>query len=145
MVYRVVLAVSAILAVPCHAVAQSPAPEFVELAKQYQAAFNAGDAAKVAGLFDEHGVFMNPDGETSTGPEAIQHVYAELFEAALEATITPTASHIAGDLACVHGEYAVKNKQPPADAKNVINVRGEYVDVWKRVNGEWKLLYETYM
>jgi hypothetical protein len=36
----------AIIAVPWYAVAQSPAPEFVELAKQYQAAFNAGDAAK---------------------------------------------------------------------------------------------------
>jgi hypothetical protein len=37
---------SAIIAVPCYAVAQSPAVEFVELAKQYQAAFNARDAAK---------------------------------------------------------------------------------------------------
>jgi hypothetical protein len=71
---------SAIIAVPCCAVAQSRAPEFVELAKQYQAALMPGRLRKVGGLFAEHGLFMNPDGETSTGPEAVQHLYAELCE-----------------------------------------------------------------
>jgi hypothetical protein len=39
-----------------------------------------GTLRKVGGLFAEHGLFMNPDGETSTGPEAVQHLYAELGE-----------------------------------------------------------------
>src|SRR5687767_6481057 len=98
MVYRAVLALSSILAIPCYAVAQSPAPEFVELAKQYQAAVNAQDAGRLAGLFAEDGLFMPPDGPTVKGPKAIQHWHEEVFKElpALEATITPTASHISG-------------------------------------------------
>jgi ketosteroid isomerase-like protein len=60
MVHRAALAVFVIL-VATHAAAQSPAPQLLELSKQYQAAVKARDAAKVAALYAEDAVLMPPD------------------------------------------------------------------------------------
>jgi uncharacterized protein (TIGR02246 family) len=143
MVYRRLLALVAVLAVPCHVAAQSPAPELVRLEKQYEAAINAGDAAKLAGLFAEDAVFMPPNLPAEKGPKAIQQWHEEAFkDMTFKATITPTASEVSGDLACVRGEYALK-PQRPANAGSG-ETRGKYVDVWKRVNGEWKLAWQIF-
>ena len=69
MAYRRLLALVAILAVPYHVAAQSPDPELVRLEKQYEAAITAGDAAKLAGLFAEDGVFMPPNATGRKGSE----------------------------------------------------------------------------
>ena len=62
MVYRAVLAVSATLALATQAAAQSPAPQLLELSKQYQAAVKARDAAKVAALYAADAVLTGGEG-----------------------------------------------------------------------------------
>ena len=72
MVYRAMLAGCLILALATHAAAQSPAPQLLELSKQYQTAVKARDAAKVAALYAEDAVLMPPDTPAVKGRSAIQ-------------------------------------------------------------------------
>ena len=53
-----------------------------------------------------------------------------------ELTGTPIASEVADDLGYVHGQFEFVTDGKTATFK------GHYVEVWKRVKGEWKILYE---
>ena len=138
MVYRAVLAVSATLALATQAAAQSPAPQLLELSKQYQAALKARDAAKVAALYAADAVLMPPDAPAVKGRSAIQQDQARSFKESPEAelTITPVSSETSGDLGYIQGEFVFKDRN--------LHMKGKYVEVWKRVNGEWKILYDIY-
>ena len=74
------LPVFLILALATHAAAQSPAPQLLELSKQYQTAVKARDAAKVAALYAEDAVLMPPDTPAVKGRSAIQQDQARSFQ-----------------------------------------------------------------
>jgi ketosteroid isomerase-like protein len=137
MVHRAALAVFVIL-VATHAAAQSPAPQLLELSKQYQAAVKARDAAKVGALYAEDAVLMPPDTPVVKGRNAIQQDQARSFKESPEAelTITPVSSETSGDLGYIQGEFVFKDRN--------VHMKGKYVEVWKRVNGQWKILYDIY-
>jgi hypothetical protein len=39
-------------------------------------------------------------------------------------------------LGYIQGEFVFKDRN--------VHMKGKYVEVWKRVNGEWKILYDIY-
>src|SRR4030095_679030 len=96
----------------------------LELTKQYQAAVKAHDAAKVASFYAEDAVLMLPNELPIKGRRAIHKDLAQ----------TAFASETSGDLGYTQGEFVVKR---PGGGE----VRGKYVEVWKRIKGEWKILY----
>ena len=72
------------------------------------------------------------------GRSAIQQDAARDFKESPEAelTITPVSSETSGDLGYIQGEFVFKDRN--------VHMKGKYVEVWKRVNGEWKILYDIY-
>jgi uncharacterized protein (TIGR02246 family) len=142
MVYRAVLSVVAILVFVSNAAAQSPAPQLLELDKQYTEALNARDAAKLAALYAEDAVYMPPDSPAVNGRQAIQQHYAGLRELPpFQATITPLASEVSGDLGYVQGQFTFKEDKSKG---GTADVKGKYVVAYKRVNGQWKILYDIF-
>jgi uncharacterized protein (TIGR02246 family) len=70
--------------------APAPHPAVAEIQKSidaYVAAFNAGDAAKLASLFSEQGEMFAPDGERTQGREAVEKQMAEYFASAKDAKL----------------------------------------------------------
>src|SRR5918995_3881280 len=136
MVARGVLALT-LLAVASHASAQAPTSPLLELTKQYLAAAKARDAAKVASFYAEDAVVMAPNAPPIKGKHAIQQDHERLFKESppFELTATPLASETSGDLGYIQGEFVVKRQGGG-------EVRGKYVEVWRRIKGEWKILYD---
>jgi ketosteroid isomerase-like protein len=136
MVFRLVLVVS-VLAVASQAPAQAPTSPLLELTKEYLAAAKARDAAKVASFYAEEAVVMPPNAPPIKGRKAIQQDHERLFKDSpqFELSATPLASETSGHLGYIQGEFVVKRPRGG-------EVRGKYVEVWKRISGEWKILYD---
>jgi ketosteroid isomerase-like protein len=136
MVFRPVL-VLALLAVTSNALAQAPASPLLELTKQYLAAAKARDAAKVATFYAEDAVLMPPNAPPVKGRKAIQQDHERLFKESpsFQLTATPLASETSGELGYIQGEFVVQQQGGG-------EVRGKYVEVWRRIKGEWKILYD---
>ena len=118
-----------------HGFAQRPVSPLLDLTKQYLAAAKARDAAKVASFYAEDAVVMPPNAPPIEGRRAIQRDHERLFTESppFELTATPLASETSGDLGYIRGEYVVRRQGAP-------DVRGKYVEVWRRINGEWKII-----
>jgi uncharacterized protein (TIGR02246 family) len=139
MVFRPVLVLSVLAVAALHA--QAPTSPLLELTKAYLATAKARDAAKVASFYAEDAVMMPPNAPPVTGRKAIQQDHERLFKESpsFELTATPLASETSGDLGYIQGEFVVKQRGPTGEATEV---RGKYVEVWKRIKGEWKILYD---
>jgi uncharacterized protein (TIGR02246 family) len=129
--------VLAVLAVASQARAQAPTSPLLDLTRQYLAAAKARDAARVASFYAEDAVVMPPNAPPIKGRRAIQQDHERLFKESpsFELTATPIASETSGDLGYIQGEFVVKRQGGG-------EVRGKYVEVWKRIQGEWKILYD---
>ena len=140
MVARAVLALT-LLAVASHASAQAPTSPLLELTKQYLAAAKARDAAKVASFYAEDAVLMPPNAPPIKGKKAIQQDHERLFKESppFELTATPLASETSGDLGYIQGEFILRRQGASGRGGEV---RGKYIEVWKRINGQWKILYD---
>jgi ketosteroid isomerase-like protein len=116
------------------ALRQAPTSPLLEITKQYLSAAKARDAAKVASFYAEDAVLMPPNAPPIEGRRAIQLDHERLFKESppFELTATPLASETSGDLGYIRGEFVIR-RQGAAD------VRGKYVEVWRRINGQWKI------
>ena len=81
---------------------------------------------------------LPPNQQPVRGRQAIEADLKKMFQdfPNAELTGTPIASEVADDLGYVHGQFEFVT-----DGKTG-TFKGHYVEVWKRVKGEWKILYE---
>src|SRR5713226_321614 len=100
----------------------------------------AGDADKMASLFDRDGSQFGAKGRVIRGRKAIHDRFAENFKAsgpALDFTIATLEVWLVYDLAYESGNYTLK-LQPKG--KDVASFAGKYVTIWKRQrDGSWKI------
>ncbi len=100
----------------------------------------AGDADKMASLFDRDGSQFGAKGRVIRGRKAIHDRFAENFKAsgpALDFTIATLEVWLVDDLAYESGNYTLK-LQPKG--KDVASFAGKYVTIWKRQrDGSWKI------
>ena len=100
----------------------------------------AGDADKMASLFDRDGSQFGAKGRVIRGRKAIHDRFAENFKAsgpALDFTIATLEVWLVDDLAYETGNYTLK-LQPKG--KDVASFAGKYVTIWKRQrDGSWKI------
>jgi ketosteroid isomerase-like protein len=118
-----------------HGFAQRPVSPLLDLTKRYLAAAKARDAATVASFYAEDAVLMPPNAPPIQGRRAIQRDHERLFTESppFELTATPLASETSGELGYIRGEYVVRRQGTP-------DVRGKYVEVWRRIDGQWKII-----
>lgn len=113
------------------------------LSDAWMAASNAGDAAAIANMFAVDGVTVF-DGDFFQGREAIlAGVSADLADRGENATVSWERStvHVAasGDLAYERGHWTLDADGEGDGAPE----EGEYVTVWKKIDGEWKAVADA--
>ena len=105
--------------------------------KQWVDAFNRGDAAAVAAHYTEDARRLPPNSPMIVGRESIQSIIQAAIDAGagdLQATMMELS--VNGDMAYEVGKYTLTVQPEEGEA---FSDNGKYVEIWKRVNGSWKI------
>jgi uncharacterized protein (TIGR02246 family) len=108
----------------------------------FMAAFNAGDAAKVASLYAPDAVIMPTHQPVTTGRDAIENynkTFFEMFTATIN--ISPVETKVFGDRALDRGTYTI-SLTPKAGGSPMMD-EGKYLVLLQRqADGSWKLTHD---
>jgi ketosteroid isomerase-like protein len=128
-----------------------PAVDQAAIATQIQgrtAAFAAGLAARdtnaIGNMYADDAHLLAPNAPRTDGKEAIRQVWAGFMRMPgmeLVPTTGPTMVSEAGDMVVELGTYTFKALD--AGGKPMTD-NGKYVTVYKKVNGEWKIVVDTW-
>jgi uncharacterized protein (TIGR02246 family) len=134
-----VVGMAAALGVTCVVHGQGKTnPALNKLAAEFEAAFNAKDAAKVASFYAEDGVAMPPNRPMVKGRSAIEaQLKADMQKQPVTLKLSPFESAIAANRAYEAGTVAVTLP----DGRTV---NDKYLVVYKLVGGEWKIAYDIW-
>ena len=126
-------------------------PPIDSLREQYVAAENSGDAAAVAALWTDNGVFMPAHAPAVEGQAAIQAQYQQNFDQfAIEVSVISHEVEVAGPWAFNRGAYSITQTpkappeaQPKAKKKaepEPIQDQGKWMVIAQRQqDGSWKV------
>jgi ketosteroid isomerase-like protein len=111
--------------------------------EQWFAMYNKGDAKGIANLYAEDGIVLAGGVPAAVGKAAILEFLKTDVASAQAAKTTDNAgefngSGVSGDLGWVSGAYHVST---PA---GVTVDNGKYTTVFQRINGEWKIIRDTW-
>jgi len=121
----------------CTSTASAQTSPLLETARQYNAAAKARDAAKLASFYAEDAMMLPPGEPIIKGRLAIEAAFKESLAGTLETAGTPAVSEASGDLGYVMGTWRIM-----ASDRSVRY--GNYLEVWKRISGEWKIILDTW-
>ena len=117
-------------------------PTLSKLAKEYMAAFNAKDAAKVAALYTDDATLNAPNEPAAHGRKAVQAwAQKNIDQGASNLVLTPTESAISGSIAYESGTYSIAIAPP---GQKPITDKGKYLIVFKQTAGKWLIAHDTY-
>jgi ketosteroid isomerase-like protein len=105
-----------------------------ELKHSWEENFNRGDAAAVVALYAPDSQLIMSGSETARGPVAISDALTAMIKSGYKVHILSSENVGAADVAYVSGNYTVDDPKSGA----VVD-RGAYVEVWRRLNGAWKI------
>jgi len=101
---------------------------------KWSKALSRGEAATIAALYTSTAQLLPANGNVVSGQEAIQKYWQGAITSGFRAvTLTTVEVESYGDTAYEVGKYAV-----PGEGGKVLGT-GDYVVIWKRENGQWKL------
>lgn len=132
-----VLAAAALLAAP------PDDPALAKVREAYAAAVNAGDAAKVAGLYTPDGIEMPPNQPMVKGQAAIEAYHKQLNAMGqFNLAITTAEAKASGATAFDSGTYKQTIKLKTG---RTIDETGKYLVVLKKdAGGQWKIAHVSY-
>jgi uncharacterized protein (TIGR02246 family) len=113
-----------------------------ELDRQALQAAQSKDAAAFATLYAEDAVHMPSNAPVARGRDAIRNAWAETFRipgVAVNFGATRVEVAESGDLAYVTGTYQLSGDMPGGR----LDDRGNYVVVWKKIDGQWKAVADA--
>ena len=109
------------------------------LVRQWEAAARSRDASALAALYAEDAVGLYADAPAVQGRDSIRVTWERFFRdnfiEVMPRRIDVAASN---DLAYTTGRYQVRQ----ATATGPLLEEGKYVQVWKKVNGEWRVVVD---
>ena len=114
-----------------------------DLEQQWLEAVEERNLDAIVDLFASEGRIMPPNGEPAIGPDSVRDAWAGILELPeLDFSFAPTDITVAdsGDLAYVIGTYQLMF----GGEDERVQDSGKYVDVWEKVDGEWKVMVEMY-
>jgi ketosteroid isomerase-like protein len=98
-----------------------------------ETAFNRSDVAACAALYTDDAEIISEDAPVVRGKKAILAFFRDQIQRDTSFDTDTTVSIVSGDLAVEQGTYRVR------DVRRGVNVEyGEFLNVWKRVDGTWK-------
>jgi len=112
------------------------------LEDQWAVGFMSNDADKILNLYSADAVSMSSEKPTLTGIQAIREsIETMLSDTTLlfntyKYSIDVVEISTSGDLAYVRGndEITMKTKD------GTVQDKGRYIDIWKKFDGEWKII-----
>jgi uncharacterized protein (TIGR02246 family) len=114
------------------------------LTTAFVGAVTARETTLVANFYSDDAHFLPANAARADGKDAVRQVWAGfLATPGLQMSLTPNTKLVSddGDLVVDLGAY-VMNWQ---DAKGkTMTDKGKYVTVYKKVNGEWKIVVDTF-
>lgn len=113
-----------------------------ELDRLWLAAEVAQDAAAASSFFASDAIEMPANGPSVVGKKAIQAWYAEwLGTPDMSVSFSPEVIEVAasGDMAYDRGAYRFAT----GGAQGHIEDVGKYLTIWKKIDGEWKVIVDT--
>ncbi|HET6348378.1 MAG TPA: nuclear transport factor 2 family protein [Candidatus Krumholzibacteria bacterium] len=112
------------------------------LSSRWATAMEARDVDSICPLFARNAIEMQANTPPIKGSEAICTWYRGwLLDPNVTGTFAAEGFDIAtsGDFAVEHGNYTFTTKKGDTTLKD----QGKYLTVWTRVDGQWKVLYDT--
>lgn len=107
------------------------------LESAWTTAYNAGDAVKLAALYDKDAVLSTRPSGSVEGKDAIEFFWKNDFGGGKPTTkLEMTDAYMAGDLAHLEGEYEVADKGKVT--------KGHYVQLWKQDGDDWRIHREVW-
>jgi uncharacterized protein (TIGR02246 family) len=132
---RLALAIAAIVTLGSALAAQKPDADIEALTRNFEQAFNKGDAKALAGLYTKDAVQLTPDGQFLTGQAAVEQHHAKVFGGpAKDAKLTlklGRTQEVTPDVRISEGTYEVTGGTMPGT--------GRYVNTVARQGGQWRL------
>ena len=105
--------------------------------QQWLAAFNKGDAAGIAALYDDQATVLPSGSDMVKGRAAIEKFWAGAIQDGVKnPSLQTVVVEQFGTAAREIGRFSLDE---PNAQKQMQHVEGKYVVVWKRVKGAWKL------
>jgi ketosteroid isomerase-like protein len=98
-----------------------------------ETAFNRSDVAACAAMYTDDAEIISEDAPVVRGKKAILAFFRDQIERDTAFDTDTTVSIVSGDLAFEQGTYRVRDVRRGVDVEY-----GEFLNVWKRVDGEWK-------
>ena len=116
---------------------KSPAPsdpsELTARSDAWEAALNAKDIDALTELYTADARIMPPNGEISTGRDAVNAAFGSMIDAGLGGTTDIVEAQVSGDLGFIVGTYALSAGEDTVDT-------GKYTEIWKRgTDGQWRI------
>lgn len=114
-----------------------------DLEQQWLDAVEDRNLDAIVDLFASEGRVMPPNAEPAIGPDSVREAWGGILELPeLEFSFAPTDISVAesGDVAYVIGTYQLMF----GGEEERVQDSGKYVDVWEKVDGEWKVMVEMY-
>jgi uncharacterized protein (TIGR02246 family) len=110
----------------------------------YNGAIMAQDAAGIAKLYAPDGVEMPPNAPAAKGRAAIEKYHKDLVQQVMihGSSITPTETHISGNMAYDIGTY--KQQVMPMKGGGISDDHGKYVVVLKKDGASWVIVAAIY-
>jgi uncharacterized protein (TIGR02246 family) len=117
----------------CGAPAAQQSAELAAMTERWEEALNSGNAEAVAALYSDDARLLPPNAEPARGRAAVAAEFSTMIAAGLKVDLEDLDSVVAGDVGYKVGTYSLL-------APGGVTVdRGKYIDVWRKIDGEWKI------
>ena len=112
------------------------------IGKQFTDNFNYGNIAAIASRYSEEPKILPPNSQIIAEIEGIQAFFQGFYDVgARDLQLTVIDFNVNGDMAHSVGKFTFTIQPEEGEA---INESGKYVELWKRVNGSWKMITATW-
>ncbi len=112
--------------------------EIETLSDDWLAAFEAGDMDGLLSLYSEDARVLPPNAQMMQGHEAVSAVFGGMIAAGLSGAFERVETVSVGDVGYNVGKYTLT----AADGAEAD--RGKFMEVWRKVGGEWKMTYDMF-
>jgi len=135
---KLVTLLFAVLVVGCSEAPETDLEGLRAMRMEWQAAFDAKDAAGIAAIYAANGAVHPPNGKKVRTRVEIEAFWAEFQATGNGAEISDAEVYANGDVGYKVGTYMITDPTgAPLDV-------GKYVEIWRHIDGRWQMLHDIY-
>lgn len=110
----------------------------IETSNTWDTLFNQGDIAGLATIYTEDCRVLPPNQEMLEGRDAVRALFGDLAEGGFQSKLEILETLAAAGIGYQVGRYTLE------DPDGAVVDQGKFIEVWKEVDGEWKISNDTW-